>query len=89
MPSVPVYLTNEPIIKGGSKTEGGVAYNVGESKNPTIYFKRAFYDKANHKQLVNIIKHELTHAWFCRQGVQAGHDPRFREKFTQVGGFGN
>ena len=89
MPSVPVYLSNEP-IQGGTNVEGGVAYNVCEDhKNPTIYVKKAFYAKANRKQLVNILKHELTHAYFCRQGIQAGHDERFRQKFTQVGGFGN
>ena len=89
MPSVPIFITNEAIQKGGTNIEGGVAYNVCESKNPTIYMKRAFYQTANRKQLMNILKHELTHAYFCRQGVQAGHDARFREKFTQVGGFGN
>lgn len=89
MLSVPIYLTNEPIQKGSEGKEGGVAYNVCERDNPTIFMKRAFYEKANRKQLTNILKHELTHAYFCRQGIQAGHDARFREKFTQVGGFGN
>ena len=89
MRSVPIYLTNEPIQKGEEGKEGGVAYNVCERDNPTIFMKRAFYDKGNRKQIVNILKHELTHAYFCRQGIQAGHDARFREKFTQVGGFGN
>lgn len=89
MRSVPIYLTNELIQKGEEGKEGGVAYNVCERDNPTIFMKRAFYDKGNRKQIVNILKHELTHAYFCRQGIQAGHDARFREKFTQVGGFGN
>jgi hypothetical protein len=89
MPSVPVYVVNEPIQKGETGADGGVAYNVCENKNPTIYMKRAFYDKGNRKQIVNILKHELTHAYFCRQGVQTGHDERFRKKFAEVGGFGN
>lgn len=90
MPQVPVYVKNEPIIKTGSDTQRGVAYTICESKNsPTIYVKKAFYEKANDKQLKNILKHELTHAWFCRQGIKTGHDARFRKKFTQVGGFGN
>ncbi len=90
MPSVAVYLKDEPVLKGGTNVENGVAYNVCENKtNPMIFVKQAFYQKANSKQLVNILKHELTHAWFCRQGIQAGHDARFREKFKQVGGFGN
>ena len=89
MPSVSVYLKDEP-IQGGANIEDGVAYNVCEDhKNPTIYVKKVFYAKANRKQLVNILKHELTHAYFCRQGIQAGHDERFRQKFTEVGGFGN
>lgn len=89
MPSVPVYLVDEPIQKGSEGKDGGVAYNVCVSRNPTIYIKKAFYDKKNQKQIVNILKHELTHAYFCRQDIQAGHDERFRKKFTQVGGFGN
>ncbi|HMS43324.1 MAG TPA: hypothetical protein PKE69_24050 [Pyrinomonadaceae bacterium] len=89
MRSVPIYLTNEPIQKGEEGKEGGVAYNVCERDNPTIYMKKAFYNKGNQKQITNILKHELTHAYFCRQGIQAGHDERFRKKFTEVGGFGN
>ena len=90
MPSVPVYLKDEPIAKGGTNVENGVAYNVCENRtNPTIFVKKSFYQTANRKQLVNILKHELTHAYFCRQGIQAGHDARFSQKFKQVGGFGN
>lgn len=90
MPSVKIYLKDEPIVKGGTNVENGVAYNVCENRNsPTIFVKKIFYRTANRKQLVNILKHELTHAWFCRQGIVAEHDARFREKFKQVGGFGN
>lgn len=90
MPSVPVFIKDEPILKGGTNVENGVAYNICENRNnPNIFVKKVFYEKANRKQLLNILKHELTHAWFCRQGIQAGHDARFREKFKQVGGFGN
>lgn len=87
---VPVFLKDEIINKEGSSTERGVAYTACENKNqPTIFVKKVFFEKANRKQLVNILKHELTHAYFCRQGIQEGHDAKFRQKFTQVGGFGN
>jgi hypothetical protein len=90
MSPVPVFLKDEIINKQGSSTERGVAYTACENKNqPTIFVKKIFFEKANRKQLVNILKHELTHAYFCRQGVQEGHDARFRKKFTEVGGFGN
>jgi hypothetical protein len=89
MPAVPIYLTDEPLLKTGSEKERGVAYTVCTHKKPAIFVKKGFYQKRNQKQLVNILKHELTHAWFCRQGIQAGHDERFRRKFKEVGGFGN
>jgi hypothetical protein len=90
MPSVPVYLKDEPIIKNGTNVEHGVAYtDCGKNKSPTIYIKKVFYEKANQKQLVNILKHELTHAWQCKKGIMSGHDTEFRKKFTEVGGFGN
>lgn len=90
MPPVPVFLKDEIINKQGSNIERGVAYTACENKNqPTIFVKKVFFEKANKKQLVNILKHELTHAYFCRQEVQEGHDARFRKKFTEVGGFGN
>lgn len=90
MPLVPTFITDEPIIKSGSETQKGVAYTTCVNKdNPTIYLKKVFYQKANQKQLTNILKHELVHAWFCRQGIQTGHDERFRRKFKEVGGFGN
>jgi len=90
MQFVPIYVIDEPIISNGSETQKGVAYTVClTNDNPTIYLKRVFYGGANQKQLGNIIKHELVHAWFCRQGVQVGHDERFRKKFKEVGGFGN
>jgi hypothetical protein len=90
MPMVSVYLTDEPIIKTGSETQKGVAYTMCATKEtPAIYMKKVFYQKANQIQLVNILKHEMVHAWFCRQGIQASHDQRFRKKFKEVGGFGN
>ena len=90
MPQVPVFLKKEIINKEGSNTERGVAYTTCENKNqPTIFVKKVFYENANGKQLVNILKHELTHAWQCRQETMWGHDERFRRKFKEVGGFGN
>lgn len=90
MPQVPVYIKDEPIIKTGSETQKGVAYTTCENKKePTIFVKKVFYQKANEKQLSNILKHELVHAWFCRQGEIIGHDERFRKKFKEIGGFGN
>jgi hypothetical protein len=91
MPPVPVYLKDEPILKSGTNTEKGAAYTQCSTQAaPTIYVKKIFYQKTNRKQLVNLLKHELTHAWLCRQRVMSvGHDAAFREKFTQVGGFGN
>ncbi|MGI8787819.1 MAG: SprT-like domain-containing protein [Pyrinomonadaceae bacterium] len=90
MPPVVVYLTDEAIIKSGTNTERGVAYTTCDKNEfPSIYVKKTFYQKANRPQLVNILKHELTHSWLCRQRLMAGHDAAFRRKFTQVGGFGN
>jgi hypothetical protein len=90
MPSVPVYLKDEPILKSGTNTEHGVAYtDCKNNRIPTIYIKRIFFANANNKQLTNILKHELTHAWLCRQGLMNGHDERFKKKFKEVGGFGN
>jgi len=90
MPPVSVYLKDEPIMKSGSSIESGVAYTdcAGHTR-PTIFVKKDFYEKANRQQLVNILKHELTHAWLCRRQLMAGHDALFRQKFAAVGGFGN
>lgn len=88
MPSVPVFIKDEPIT-AGAFVQDGVAYNICEDRKPTIFVKKAFYEKANQKQLVNILKHELVHAWFCRLDIKADHDERFRKKFKEVGGFGN
>lgn len=91
MPAVPVYLKDEPILKSGTNTERGAAYTHCYSpERPTIFVKKVFYQKANRKQLVNLLKHEMTHAWLCRQGIMsAGHDDAFRQKFKQIGGVGN
>jgi hypothetical protein len=90
MPRVGVFVVDEPIEKKGGETERGVAYTTcTPDKRPTVFLKKAFREKANDKQLVNILKHEMTHAWFCSQGVQTGHDARFRAKFREIGGFGN
>src|SRR5215204_2948015 len=90
MPPVPVFIRDAPVLKSGTNIETGVAYtNCENHENPTIFIKRSFYEKTNRKQLVNILKHELTHSWLCRQNLMSGHDEIFRRKFTQVGGFGN
>jgi hypothetical protein len=90
MPPVPVYLKDEPFLKTGTNTEKGAAYTHCYSRElPTIFVKKIFYQKTNRKQLVNLLKHELTHAWLCRQQLMSGHDANFRKKFKQVGGFGN
>ena len=90
MPPVAVFLKNEPVLKTGSSIETGVAYtDCAAHLRPTIYIKKDFYEKTNRKQLVNILKHELTHAWLCRRQLMAGHDALFRRKFAAVGGFGN
>ena len=90
MPPVPVFLKDEVINREGTNVERGVAYTTCENKNqPTIFVKKVFYEKANRKMLENILKHELTHAWQCREGLTWGHDAQFRKKFKEVGGFGN
>lgn len=90
MPPVPVYLKNERVVKTGSRTGRGVAYTACDlDNNPTIFIKQDFFRRANQKQLENILKHELTHAYFCRQGRMWGHDDDFQRKFKEVGGFGN
>ncbi|HEX8736543.1 MAG TPA: SprT-like domain-containing protein [Pyrinomonadaceae bacterium] len=90
MPPVPVYLKDEPMLKTGTNTETGAAYtHCYGHERPTIFVKKIFYQKANRKQLVNLLKHEMTHAWLCRQRLMSGHDENFRRKFKQIGGFGN
>ena len=91
MPPVPVYLNDEAILKSGSNTEKGIAYtHCSNRESPSIIIKKSFYQKANQKQLINALKHELTHAWLCRQGLMSiGHGAPFRRKFEQIGGFGN
>jgi hypothetical protein len=91
MPPVRVHLKNEAMNKSAAtNTERGAAYTFCyEQENPVIFVKQIFYKTANRKQLVNLLKHELTHAWLCRQRRMSGHDAEFRRKFTAVGGFGN
>lgn len=91
MPRVPVFIKDAPVFKNGTNTERGAAYtDCDRQQFPTVYVKKIFYQKANQKQLVNALKHELTHAWLCRQGLMSvGHGDLFRRKFTEVGGFGN
>ena len=90
MPPVPVYVVDDPVVKGGTNTERGVAYTHCEGhERPSVYLKKDFAARANQKQLVNILKHELTHAWLCRRRLMNGHDERFKQKFKEVGGFGN
>jgi len=77
-------------LKSGTSIERGVAYTLCEtSEKPVIFVKKSFYENTNRQQLVNILKHELTHAWLCRQNLMSGHDEIFRRKFAEVGGFGN
>jgi hypothetical protein len=90
MPSVAVFIKDELILRNGTNTERGLGYTTCENKNnPTVYIKKVFYQKKNQKQITNFLKHELTHAYFCRQGLQVDHDERWRKKFESVGGFGN
>jgi hypothetical protein len=90
MPPVPVYLKDEPVLKAGTNTETGAAYTHCYGQElPTVFVKKIFYQKANRKQLVNLLKHEMTHAWLCRQRLMSGHDDNFQRKFKQIGGFGN
>jgi hypothetical protein len=90
MPPVPVYLKDEPVLKSGTNVETGLAYtHCYAQERPTIFIKKSFYEKSSRKYLVNILKHELTHAWLCRQRAMSGHDERFRKKFKEIGGFGN
>ena len=91
MPPVPVYLKDETILKSGTNTEKGLAYTHCDGHEfPSIFVKKTFYQKANRIQLVNALKHELTHAWLCRQGLMSvGHGARFRQKFSEIGGVGN
>jgi hypothetical protein len=89
MPPVPIFTTDEPILRAGTNTETGIAYTycLG-NKTPYMIVKKAFLN-ANRIQIINMLKHELTHAWLCRQSLMYGHDYRFHEKFEEVGGFGN
>ena len=90
MPPVPVYVTERPIAPAGDSTARGVAYTeCAGHETPSIVVKKSFYRKTNRRQVDNILKHELTHAWLCRQRLMSGHDERFRRKFEAVGGFGN
>lgn len=90
MPPVTVYLTDSPILATGSSIERGVASTSCENpETPSIFIKKSFFEQTNEKQLANILKHELTHAWLCRQNLMSGHDENFRRKFAEVGGFGN
>jgi hypothetical protein len=89
MPPVTVYVAELPVMKSGTSIEKGVAYTNCDKNEPLIYIKKDFYEKTNRQQLVNILKHELTHAWLCRQNLSSGHGELFRRKFTEVGGFGN
>jgi hypothetical protein len=89
MSSVLAFIIEEPVIAKGDETQRGVAYTICENNEPTILVKKTFYEKKNQKQLTIVLKHELTHAWFCRQGIRAGHDQRFRDKMKNIGEAGN
>lgn len=91
MASVPVLTKDELMLKSGTNIETSAAYtHCFGQEFPVIFVKKTFYRKANRKQLVNALKHELTHAWLCRRRqMSVGHGAEFRRKFTEVGGFGN
>ncbi|MDQ2747062.1 MAG: SprT-like domain-containing protein [Acidobacteriota bacterium] len=90
MPSVPVYLTDEPIVQTGTNVETSDAYTHCDAHEyPSIFVKRIHYQTTNQKRLTNTLKHELTHAWLCRQNLMAeGHGIDFRRKFKAIGGWG-
>ena len=90
MEPIPFYTIDEPVIHEGSNAERGVAYTVCEGRErPTVYVKKTYFESANRRMLINTLKHEMTHAWLCREGLMSGHDSLFRRKFESVGGAGN
>ena len=91
MPSVPIYLKDAPILKSGTNTETGNAYTFCDgNETPMIFVKKIYYQKANRKRFANTLKHELTHAWLCRQHlISVGHGELFQRKFRAIGGWGS
>ncbi len=91
MPSVPIYLKDDPILKSGTNIETGNAYtHCDGNKFPFIFVKKTYYRKVHRTRLINTLKHEMTHAWLCRQQMMSvGHGALFREKLARVGGWIN
>ena len=91
MPPVPIYLKDAPILESGTNTETGNAYTFCDGNEvPLIFVKKIYYQKANRKRFTNTLKHELTHAWLCRQHlISVGHGELFQRKFRAIGGWGS
>ena len=89
MPTVPVYVVDAPILKSGTNVETSNAYtDCDQNRFPFIFVKKNYRQTAHETRLTNTLKHELTHAWLCRQGMMsAGHDAIFRRKLNEVGGW--
>lgn len=85
MQEVSTYIVDEPVINDGDETERASAYTLCENNNqPTILVKRVFYEKNKPKHVAAILRHELVHAWFCQQGIRAGHDEQFQKKLKSI-----
>lgn len=91
MPPVAVRLKDAPIEKSGTNTETGNAYTLCDKNAPPLIFvKKDYYRTAHPLKLANTLKHELTHAWLCRQNLMSvGHGAIFRRKLAAVGGWLN
>ncbi len=89
MPPVPIYVKDEPILKSGTDTETANAYtHCDGNEAPLIFVKKTYYETAHQTRLTNTLKHEMTHAWLCRQRLMSsGHGELFRQKLKQIGGW--
>lgn len=77
MPSVPVYIKDQPIDDNGNSLARSLAYYSSATLNSIkkrsktagyIVIKKSFLEKANEKELDNVLKHELIHAWLDWKG---------------------
>ncbi|CAN5361506.1 hypothetical protein BH10ACI1_BH10ACI1_02750 [soil metagenome] len=77
MPKVKVLLINEKIDNSRVAAYGGGGF---------IYVKHEHYRTAKYHQLVNTIKHELTHNWIYWKGIKMDdpHGEEFQSKLEQV-----
>ncbi len=91
MPPVTIRLKDAPITKSGTNVETGNAYTLCDQNSPPLIFvKRIYYQTAHPLKFENTLKHELTHAWLCRQNLMSvGHGDIFRRQLRQVGGWLN